>query len=48
MYEEFQKMQNDIEEIKDDHKICLCKKVKDNTIKGNCQYLFDIKNFLQD
>lgn len=48
MYEKFQKMQNDIEEIKNDHKICLYKKVKDNTIKGNSQYLFDIKIFLQD
>ena len=48
MYEEFQKMQNDIEEIKDDHKICLYKKEKDNTIKENRQFLFDIKNFLQD
>ena len=48
MYEEFQKMKNDIEEIKDAHKICLYKKEKDNTIKGNRQFLFDIKNFLQD
>ena len=42
MYEKFQKMQNDIEEIKDAYKICLYKKVKDNTIKENRQYLFDI------
>ena len=48
MYEEFQKMQNDIDEINDDHKICLYKKDKDETIKENRQFLFDIKNFLQD
>ena len=48
MYEEFQKMQNDIENINDDHKICLYKKEKDETIKENRQFLFDIKNFLQD
>ena len=41
-------MQNDNEEIKDDYKICLYKKVKDNTIKENSQFLFGIKNFLQD
>ena len=46
MYEKFQKMQNDIEEIKNDHKIYLYKKIKDNTIKGNRQYLFDIKKYL--
>ena len=48
MYEEFQKMKNDIEEIDDDHKICLYKKEKDEIIKENRQFLFDIKNFLQD
>ena len=48
MYEEFQKMQNVIEEIKDDYKICLSKKEKDNSIIGNRQYLFDKKNILQD
>ena len=48
MYEEFQKMQHDIQEINDDHKICLYKKEKDETIKENRQFLFDIKNFLQD
>ena len=48
MYEEFKKMQNDIEQIDDDHKICLYKKEKDETIKENRQFLFDIKTFLQD
>ena len=48
MYEEFKKMQNDIVEMNDDHKICLYKKEKDETIKENRQFLFDIKNFLQD
>lgn len=48
MYEEFQKMKNDIEQINDDHKICLYKKEQDETIKKNRQFLFDIKNFLQD
>jgi hypothetical protein len=48
MYEEFQKMKNDIEEIDDDHKICLYKKEKDEIIKENRQFLFDIKNFLQE
>ncbi len=42
------KMQNEIEEIKDGHKICLYKKEKDNTMKENRQFLFDIKNILQD
>ena len=48
MYEEFQNMKNDIEEIDDDHKICLYKKEKDEIIKENRQFLFDIKNFLQE
>ena len=48
MFEEFQKMQYDIEEINDGHKICLYKKEKDETIKENRQFLFDIKNFLQE
>ena len=48
MLEEFQKMQNDIEKINDAHKICLYKKEKDETIKENRQFLFDIKNFLQE
>ena len=48
MYEEFKKMQNEIEEINDDHKICLYKKEKDDIIKENRKFLFDIKNFLQE
>ena len=48
MYEEFQNMKNDTEEIDDDYKICLYKKEKDEIIKENRQFLFDIKNFLQD
>ena len=48
MFEEFQKMQNDIEEINDDHKICLYKKEKDENTKENHQFLLDIKNFLQE
>jgi len=48
MFEEFQKMENDINEINDDYKICLYKKEKDETIKENRNFLFDIKNFLQE
>ena len=48
MYEEFQKMQNEIEEQKDDYQVCLYKKGKNETIKENSQFLYDIKDFLQD
>lgn len=48
MYEEFKKMQNEIEEINDDHKICLYKKEKDDIIKENRKFLFDIKNFYKN
>ena len=48
MYEEFQKMKNEINNINDDHKICLYKKEKDNLIQENRQFLFDIKDFLQE
>ena len=45
MFEGFQKMKYAIEEINDDYKICLYKKEKDETIKENRQFLFDIKIF---
>ena len=48
MYEEFQKMKSEINNINDDHKICLYKKDKDGIIQENRQFLFDIKDFLQD
>ena len=48
MYEQFKKMENDLLEINDDHKICLYKKDKDDLIKENRLFLSDIKNFLQD
>lgn len=48
MYEEFKKMENDIKEINDDHKICLYKKDKDELINENHLFLSDIKNFLKD
>ena len=48
MHEEFQKMKNEINTINDDHKICLYKKEKDNLIQENRQFLFDIKDFLQE
>jgi hypothetical protein len=48
MYEEFQKMKDEINNINDDHKICLYKKEKDQLIQENRQFLFDIKDFLQE
>jgi len=48
IYEEFKKMKNEINEINDDHKICLYKKDKDTLIQENRQFLFDIKDFLQE
>ena len=48
MYEEFQKMKTEINNINDDHRICLYKKEKDGIIQENRQFLFDIKDFLQE
>ena len=48
MLEEFSKMKKDVELIKDDKKICIYKKEKDNTILDNKQFLSDIENFLKD
>ena len=48
MYEEFQKMKSEINNINDDHKICLYKKEKDEIIQENRQFLYDIKDFLQE
>ena len=41
-------MKSEINNINDDHKICLYKKDKDGIIQENRQFLFDIKDFLQD
>ena len=48
MYEEFKKMEEEINKINDDHKICLYKKEKDDIIQENKKFLFDIKDFLQE
>ena len=48
MYEEFKKMEEEISQINDDHKVCLYKKEKDEIIQENNKFLTEIKGFLQD
>ena len=48
MYDEFNKMKTEINNINDDHRICLYKKEKDDLIQENKKFLFDIKDFLQE
>ena len=48
MYEEFKKMEEEISQINDDHKVCLYKKEKDEIIQENNKFLTEIKDFLQE
>ena len=48
MYEEFKKMEEEISQINDDHKVCLYKKEKNEIIQENNKFLTEIKDFLQE
>ena len=48
MYEEFKKMEEEVSQINDDHKVCLYKKEKDEIIQENNKFLTEIKDFLQE
>ena len=48
MLEEFTKMQEEVDNIKQDSEVCLYKKEKDSTISENRQFLLDIETFLRE